>query len=136
MVDEAAVGSLCCRSGENCAVFRALADSNKNVRAGNGDGLVLVINGSKLAACVAHGDAAHKLDAGDLAALAEDGLGRPGIVDNNAVGEACVLLIGNGGHLFVLLKAVHVDAALGQTACCTGNVDSRVAAADDDDVAA
>ena len=134
MVDEAAVGSLCCRSGENRAVLGALADSNKNVRAGNGDGLVLVINGSELAVCVAYGDAAHKLDAGDLAALAEDGLGCPGVVDNNTVGEACVLLIGNCGHLFV--KAVHVDAALGQTACCTGNVDSRVAAADDDDVAA
>ena len=136
MVDEAAVGSLCCRSGENRTVFGALADSNKNVRAGNGDGLVLVINRRKLAACVAHGNTAHKLDAGDLAALAEDGLGCPGVVDNNTVGEACVLLIGNGGHLFVLLKAVHVDAALGQTACCTGNVDSRVAAADNDDVAA
>ena len=135
MRDEAAVGSLGGGAGEDCAVLGALADGDQNVGAGNGDGLVLVINGSELAVCVAHGDTAHKLYAGDLAVLAEDGLGRPRVVDDDAVGDACVLLVGNGGHLFVLLKAVHVDAAAGQTLCRACHVDGRVAAADNDNVA-
>ncbi len=135
MVDEAAVGSLGLRAGKHRAVLGALADSYQNIGAGNRDGLALVIDGCKSAVFVPHGGAAHKLNGSDLSVFADNGLGCPRIVDDNAVGNACVLLVGNGGHLFVLLKAVHVDAAACQTACRTGNIDRCVAAADYDDVA-
>ena len=133
--DQAAVGRLCRGAGEHIAVDRALANGDQNVGARDGDGLVLVIDRGELAARVADGHAAHELDAGDLAALTEDGLRCPGVVDDDAVSDAGVLLVRNGGHLFVLLEAVHVHAALGQTQSRTRHVDGRVAAADDDHIA-
>ena len=133
--DQAAVSRLRRGAGQNVAVDRALADGDQNVGARDGDGLILVIDRGELAARVADGHAAHQLDAGDLAALAEDGLRRPGVVDDDAVGDAGVLLIRHGRHLFVLLEAVHVHAALGQTQGRARHVDGRVAAADDDHIA-
>ena len=135
MVHETAVGGLRGGAGQNSAVIGALADGNQNIGAGHGDGFALVVNGGELALGVPHGQAAHQLNAGDLAALAQNALGRPAVVDDHTVGQAAVLLLGHGGHLLVLLQAVDVDAALAQAQGGAGHVDGCVAAADDHGVA-
>ncbi len=135
MVDEAAVGSLGLSAGKDGAVLGALTDSDQDIGAGNRDSLALVIDGGKPAVFVTHGGAAHKLYGSYLTVFTDNCLGRPGIVDDDSVGNAGVLLIGNGGHLLILFKAVHIDAALGQAASRTGDVDGCVAAANDNDIA-
>jgi len=134
-LDDSAVRSLGRGALEQIAVLGSLADGDIDAGAGDGHGLLLVVYGMEPAGLVSHGQAAHELHARDLAVLAQNAFRTPAVVDDDAVADACVLLVGNGGHLFILLKADHVDLALAHADCGARHVDGRVAAADDHGVA-